>query len=83
MSIDHKKSKKKVSKSKKFIVENKPLVSGGLITVVAIAGIISGIYIYNLPLEDQIFTYGMGRNPYSPDPLRALFEWDFFSHVII
>jgi peptide/nickel transport system substrate-binding protein len=83
MSIDHKKSKRKSSKSKKFIAENKPLVAGGFITVVAIAGIISGIYIYNLPPDAQILTYGMIRNPYSPDPLRALFEWDFFSYVVI
>lgn len=83
MSKENKKSNKKVSKSKKFILENKPLVAGGLISVVAIAGIISGVYIYNLLPEEKIFTYGMSGNPYAPDPLRALFQWDFFSHVVI
>ena len=83
MSKENKKSNKKVSKSKKFVLENKPLVAGGLISVVAIAGIISGIYIYNHPPEEKIFTYGMSGNPYAPDPLRALFQWDFFSHVVI
>jgi ABC-type transport system substrate-binding protein len=81
--MENEKSKKKASKGKKILVENKTLLAGGLITVVAIAGIVSGIYIFNIPSEERIFIYEMHKNPDAPDPLRALFEWDFFSHVVI
>jgi len=83
MSLENKKSKKKVNKAKKIIVENKTLVAGALIAVVGIAGILSGLYIYNPPPEEQIFIYGMNRNPRYPDPLIAPFQMDFFSQVVI
>lgn len=83
MSLDNKKPMKKKSKLTKRISENKTYLAGGIIAVVAVAGLITGINIYITPTEETIFIYGMDSNPNHPDPLRAPFRWDFFSQVII
>ncbi|MFX0106637.1 MAG: ABC transporter substrate-binding protein, partial [Candidatus Hodarchaeota archaeon] len=46
MSKEYKGPKKKVPKMKKILTENKPIVVGGIIASVAIAGIVGGIIFY-------------------------------------
>ncbi|MFX1572538.1 MAG: hypothetical protein ACFFB0_07305 [Promethearchaeota archaeon] len=45
MSVEEKGHKKKAPKKKKIFVEHKAIIAGGIITAVAIAGIVSGIII--------------------------------------
>ncbi|MHA2248672.1 MAG: ABC transporter substrate-binding protein, partial [Candidatus Hodarchaeales archaeon] len=64
-------SKKKIPKKKGFIVEHKPIVVGGLITVFAITGIVSGIVLFNIEIDEreQIFIFGTAGGLWVLDPL--------------
>jgi len=77
MNLENKKPKKKGSKIKKVFTEKKPLAIGGLIAVVALAGIFGGIYIFNLLPEEDIFIYGLGNGFYTVDPLTTANEEAF------
>lgn len=87
MSIGNKEYKKKGSKLKKLVTENKPIVVGGLVASFAIAGIIGGIYWFSIsqPIPPGgVLVVGVQFGPDSIDPLKPFWPSDyiFFEQVV-
>ncbi|MFX1592564.1 MAG: ABC transporter substrate-binding protein [Promethearchaeota archaeon] len=81
MSVGNKEHKKKGSKLKKLVTENKPIVVGGLIASFAIAGIIGGIYWFNIsqPIPPGVvLVVGVQWGPFSLDPIESAFDDSIF-----
>jgi len=81
MSIGSKEHKEKGSKLKKLVTENKPIVVGGLIASFAIAGIIGGIYWFNIlqPIPPGgVLVVGVQLDPISLDPIESPFDDSIF-----
>jgi len=60
MNQESHKPKRKVPKWKKAFIDHKPLVVGGLIIAVAIAGIISGVVLYIGQIDNEKDTFIFG-----------------------
>jgi peptide/nickel transport system substrate-binding protein len=70
MSDDHKAGKKKLVKKK---IYRNPIVVSGLIAIIAVAGILGGLFffmIYNIPNPDVVFICALEDSPNSIDPLK-------------
>lgn len=75
--MSEKKPKPKKKAPKKLALQNlkNPLIGGGIIAAVAIAGIVSGIVILSRSQEKFTFYYGMNYNPFYMDPIEAWADW--------
>ncbi|MHA2006195.1 MAG: ABC transporter substrate-binding protein [Promethearchaeota archaeon] len=62
--------KKRVPKKKGIIVGRKPVIVGGLIVAFAAAGIVGGIFLFNIEIEEreQVFYWGTGGGLWALDP---------------
>lgn len=75
----------KPTQRKKIRFERKQIIVGSGILVLALAGIFTGVFLINIiqPIEKKTFSYGVGYNPFAPDPVLAGFAYDGVSvHII-
>ncbi|MFX1567037.1 MAG: ABC transporter substrate-binding protein [Promethearchaeota archaeon] len=66
-------NEKKIPKKKRFLPTHKPIVVGGLVAIVSLAGIITGVvwYINRLKPGEQTLIWGVGEAPlWEIDPLE-------------
>ena len=77
------KDRKKLPSKLTFENIKKPLIGSSIIVVVAIAGIFIGITLFEENQPKPTFYFGVGYNPYAPDPLKAGHAYDAVSIFII
>ncbi|MHA2006130.1 MAG: ABC transporter substrate-binding protein [Promethearchaeota archaeon] len=81
MDAGKKKPNKKIPKKKKTLRElRKPITIGGIISAIAIAGIISGFYLIETTKKGGVFYFGLGPNLDTFDPIEVLVNDAFDGH---